>query len=368
MAQLTSPSLSSQSQLSIETSDKQKVKSVEKIKMPAITNSFQRTNSSTSSLHWIPLSVLDDLAVRFLVNLPEWEKTDLIRICFQIELAHWFFIDFIIPQHPEAGLVEGTISEFCAHMFNHVPFLRNFTQQVDTILENWICYKNSIPVTGAIMLNRARDKVLLVKGYGNKASWTFPKGKINEGEEEQNCAVREVLEETGYDISQLINKDVYLEKVVRFKTVRMFLVAGVEDEFNFQPRVRGEIKEIKWWNIDQLPHSISDKQTKQRLGVGIQQLYTTIPFVSELRLWADLGPVLHRDGFPPLVGNSGDDKHSEEFEDLKHFIPNSWRNFQLDISDIESCYEDCSNLELENPLIGGVKFSSSQVTERPPGY
>ena len=340
--------------------------------MPATTNSFhQRVNSG---LHRIPLSVLDDLAVRFLINLPDWEKTDLIRICFQIELAHWFFIDFIIPNHPEGSLSEGTISEFSAHMFNHVPYLRKFSHQVATILEYWTTYKSSVPVSGAIMLNPARDKVLLVKGYGHKASWTFPKGKVNEEEEEHNCAVREVLEETGYDISQLINQDVYLEKVIRFKTVRMFLVAGVEEEFNFQPRVRGEIQEIKWWNIDQLPQSLNDKQTKQRLGVGVQQLFTTIPFIRDVRLWADLdshhspGPVLHQDIFPSLLINSGDCRHSEDTVDFECYIPHSWSNFQLDMSDIESCYEDCRHLELENSLIDEVKLSSSQVNERSPGY
>ena len=328
--------------------------------------------NSRTGLHWIPLSVLDDLAVRFLINLPEWEKTDLIRICFQVELAHWFFIDFIVPKYP--ALEEGTIYEFCAHVFNHVPFLRKFSHQVDTIMEYWKSYKTSVPVIGAIMLNQARDKVLLVKGYGNKASWTFPKGKINEDEEESHCAVREVLEETGYDISKLINQDLSMEKVIRFKTIRMFLVAEVEEEFNFQPRVRGEIKEIKWWNINQLPHSLCDKQTKQRLGVGVQQFFTVIPFINRVRLWAELVPhhsplpVIHRENFPSLLSNNGDSEHSKDIEDTEYLIPKSWSNFQLDVSDIEECYEDCRKLESENSLIDKVEFVSPQVTERSPGY
>ncbi len=35
-------------------------------------------------LHSIPLDILDDLASRFIINAPEGEKQDLIRVCFQV--------------------------------------------------------------------------------------------------------------------------------------------------------------------------------------------------------------------------------------------------------------------------------------------
>ena len=44
----------------------------------------------------IPKDVLDDLCSRFLVNLPSNERDDNIRICFQIEQAHWFYIDYYV--------------------------------------------------------------------------------------------------------------------------------------------------------------------------------------------------------------------------------------------------------------------------------
>lgn len=42
----------------------------------------------------IPSDILDDLASRFIINVPDMELSNLIRICFQIELAHWFYLDF----------------------------------------------------------------------------------------------------------------------------------------------------------------------------------------------------------------------------------------------------------------------------------
>ncbi len=49
-----------------------------------------------------------------------------------------------------------------------------------------------------------------MKSYkGN--SWGFPKGKIDRDEDKVSCAVREVLEEVGYDCSEKINAEDFLE-------------------------------------------------------------------------------------------------------------------------------------------------------------
>jgi mRNA-decapping enzyme subunit 2 len=44
---------------------------------------------------------------------------------------------------------------------------------------------------------------LLVQGYLAKSGWCFPKGKVNEDEAPHDCAVREVMEETGFEIKGL---------------------------------------------------------------------------------------------------------------------------------------------------------------------
>ena len=41
-----------------------------------------------------------------------------------------------------------------------------------------------------------------------KTVYSFPKGKINQGENGLDCAVREVWEEVGYDISKQIEEEV----------------------------------------------------------------------------------------------------------------------------------------------------------------
>lgn len=45
---------------------------------------------------------------------------------------------------------------------------------------------------GAIIISAGWDKCLVVKGFKSGATWSFPRGKINHGENERDCAVREV--------------------------------------------------------------------------------------------------------------------------------------------------------------------------------
>ena len=60
---------------------------------PKIDGAHFTKMTETVSQHSIPRAILDDLGSRFIINIPEEERKDLIRICFQIELAHWFYVD-----------------------------------------------------------------------------------------------------------------------------------------------------------------------------------------------------------------------------------------------------------------------------------
>uniref|UniRef100_A0A8C3NYV1 mRNA decapping protein 2 Box A domain-containing protein n=1 Tax=Cyanoderma ruficeps TaxID=181631 RepID=A0A8C3NYV1_9PASS len=58
----------------------------------------------------IPSSVLDDLCSRFILHIPSEERDNAIRVCFQIELAHWFYLDFYMQNTP--GLPQCGIRDF----------------------------------------------------------------------------------------------------------------------------------------------------------------------------------------------------------------------------------------------------------------
>lgn len=142
-----------------------------------------------------------------------------------------------------------------------------------------------MPTNGAIILDESMKNVLLVQGFWAKASWGFPKGKVVEEESEAHCAQREVLEETGYDISDKLKEDQYLEIQINDQTIRLYIITGVSKTENFEPRTRREIKDVKWFAIDELPVHRKDLRTKQTLGYSPNAFFMVIPFLKALKHW-----------------------------------------------------------------------------------
>lgn len=215
---------------------------------------------------------------RFIINIPEEERKDHIRICFQIELAHWFYLDFYCNED-NPKLKSCGMKEFTLHIFRHIPYLKPHVARVDAIYEQWREYKQNVPTFGAIVFNEDLTKVLLVQSYWAKNSWGFPKGKINEDEDPSHCAVREVLEETGFDISDFIDKNEYIESIINDQLVRLYIISGVQKDTKFQPKTRKEIKNVEWFDLENLPNNKKDMTPKVKIGVGPNAFFMVVPFV-----------------------------------------------------------------------------------------
>ncbi|KAK6643863.1 hypothetical protein RUM43_000126 [Polyplax serrata] len=236
-----------------------------------------------SEKNLIPSEILDDLSSRFIVNIPEEEKREPIRLCFQVELAYWFYLDFFCTEDP--NLKTCGMKEFTAQIFEHIPFLTPLLKNLDKIIDDWRMYKSSVPTYGAIVLNEDLTKVLLVQSYFAKSSWGFPKGKVNELEIPHNCAVREVFEETGLDISKMIDENDFIEANVNEQTIRLYVVSGVNENVKFQPRTRNEIKNVEWFTITDLPSSKKDMTSRVKIGVGPNSFFMVLPFIKRIRNW-----------------------------------------------------------------------------------
>ncbi|XP_072227991.1 m7GpppN-mRNA hydrolase [Leuresthes tenuis] len=231
----------------------------------------------------IPSSVLDDLCSRFILHIPSEERDNAIRVCFQIELAHWFYLDFCMQNTP--GAPHCGIRDFAKAVFHHCPFLLPHGEDVQKVLEQWKEYKMGVPTYGAIILDESQENVLLVQGYLAKSGWGFPKGKVNEDEAPYDCAVREVLEETGFDIKNRICKDMFIEQKITDQLVRLYIIPGVSKDTKFNPKTRKEIRNIEWFPIEKLPCHRNDMTPKSKLGLAPNKFFMAIPFIRPLREW-----------------------------------------------------------------------------------
>ncbi|XP_058462912.1 m7GpppN-mRNA hydrolase [Malaya genurostris] len=284
----------------------------------------------------ISSDILDDLGSRFIINVPVEERENLIRICFQIELAHWFYLDFYCSvQKQKCG-----IKQFAFQLFEHIPFLRPHLISVDTILDDWKQYKLTVPTYGAILLSEDLKHVLLVQSFWAKSSWGFPKGKINENEEPLNCAIREVYEETGYDIKNLIVPSEYIELVINYQYTRLYLVSGVPFSTVFSPRTRNEIKCCEWFPIELLPVTKNDNFVKNNLSLNGNSFFMILPFIKRLKKWLEkLQKSKHKGGTnkSPVFSSAGKQNSKYSGNSVSQTQPNNNRQRQRhkSLGDIE---------------------------------
>ena len=207
--------------------------------------------------------VLDDLAARFILNLPESEFESFERLFFTIEEAHWFYLDFYRDRDktlPSLGLYE-----FASRLFRRVPFLHPYVNHLDRLFADFRAYKRAVPTAGVAILNETLDKVLLVCGW-RRNSWGFPKGKLAKDEDHAAAAVREALEETGFDVSAYIRRDAYADAVMSEAACRIFAAPGVPERTAFCPQARKEISAVEWHSVAELARvykrTAADTETK----------------------------------------------------------------------------------------------------------
>ena len=242
---------------------------------------------------------LDDLTVRFLLNLPSSELSSVPRLCFQVEEAQWYYEDFVRPAVAASGappLPSLPLRQFCLLLFQHCPLLSGFTDaQHIAAYEEFLAYKVRVPVRGAILLDQSMEKVVLVRGWKKGASWSFPRGKINKDEKDLDCAIREVYEETGYDVRQATlvpeNEDEvkYIDITMREQHMRLFVFRDVPEDTYFEPKTRKEISKIQWYSIRDLPgfkkHKGGHEQVLDGEAVNANKFYMVAPFLGPLKKW-----------------------------------------------------------------------------------
>ena len=117
---------------------------------------------------------------------------------------------------------------------------------------------------GAIVYRKFHGNIelLLIKNR-NGGHWSFPKGHVEEGETEEQTAVREIMEETGIEVmldTSFRRVITYSPKKETTKDVIYFLAKAVTYDYTPQEE---EIAQIKWVEINHAASILSYDNDRQ---------------------------------------------------------------------------------------------------------
>ncbi|SJM86537.1 related to mRNA-decapping enzyme subunit 2 [Zygosaccharomyces bailii] len=197
--------------------------------------------------------VFEDLLVRFVINCPPEDLSSVERELFHFEEASWFYTDFVKLMNPT--LPSFKIKSFAKNIIRLCPLVWKWDIQADEALQKFSQYKKSIPVRGAAIFNEKLNKILLVKGTESD-SWSFPRGKISKDEDDVACCIREVKEEIGFDLTDYIDENQFIERNIQGKNYKIFIVSGVSEDYDFKPQVRNEIEKIEWRDFKKIQKTV----------------------------------------------------------------------------------------------------------------
>jgi 8-oxo-dGTP diphosphatase len=115
--------------------------------------------------------------------------------------------------------------------------------------------------------------------------WSFPKGKLEPGETFEECAIREVAEETGFScrLGSFVGHTEYRDRKDRPKVVA-YWVMEVESG-DFQPG--REVDELRWVDLAAAAHLLSyerDRELLVALGAAAHDLFADHHGAPDLRL------------------------------------------------------------------------------------
>ena len=208
---------------------------------------------------------------------------------FVVEQAHWYYEDHC--RDADGSLPSLSLRAFAHALAAHCPdaFSAAFGRRggggnqnqalihdIDAAMAQFNAFKAQVPTAGAALLDPTLTKVLMVKGYKKDASWGFPRGKLSRGETAAECAAREVLEETGIDISGFVD-DISCPRIevsVNAQATTLFVVAGAaSEETPVAALVRGEIGDIAWHLLADLPATREAGMLTYKTATGVKHRF-----------------------------------------------------------------------------------------------
>lgn len=234
------------------------------------------------------------------------ELYDSIEFMKYIESSYWYYQDYFLddssekyPYYNFKEFIHLILSILLHDTFHDdVKFTEIYTindEKIKILCSNYRKHMNSLPVCGCILLSSDKKSMIIVKSYGRNL-WNFPRGKKLINETDEMCAIRETFEEIGYDATQNLKINNFLEINEKVKTIedsknknieintgykktKLFIIENVDLKTIFKIHTIKEIQEIKWLDIKQIP------MKRDQINKENRHLWPLTKFERALRNW-----------------------------------------------------------------------------------
>src|ERR1700722_7666454 len=123
-----------------------------------------------------------------------------------------------------------------------------------------------VQAAGGLVVRRPHGSVEIASVHRPvHQDWSFPKGKLEEGETFELAARREVQEETGMTcrLLRFIGHTEYIDRKGRPKAVAYWIMAV--ESGSFEPNA--EVDELRWVTLEEAPHLLSYPRDAELVAV-----------------------------------------------------------------------------------------------------
>jgi len=137
--------------------------------------------------------------------------------------------------------------------------------------------------SGVIPFRTTRGKREYLVLKGRTGDWEFPKGTIEEDEELQQTALRELEEETGISEVKLLNgfrEDYSYVFQSRGETIHKTVHLFIGHSFQASANLSKEHSDHQWRTYEQARNTLTHDATKEILGMAHEFLENTYPINS----------------------------------------------------------------------------------------
>jgi len=225
-------------------------------------------------------AIIEELDDRFIVGLEAKVLTDSRLIFFKIQKAFWYFKDHFEKVIKDKQAPSMSLEMFGQLLIEESAILSKIYPHTQREMKyrEWQDFLRRVPRLGAICINPTMDKVLMIQPFGrNRKCLQFPRGKLHAGEDHVRAAIREVWEECGIRLENLIDDSLFFQSTIEVTLHKLYVVFPVMEELVPTIQCNKEIEQILWYPVADLPG------WKNKSGDDDRSFFGVAPFVPQIK-------------------------------------------------------------------------------------